>query len=183
MKQLSLVSVIVVIVLILDQFTKWLVASTMQVGQSIYPIPALDFFSITFVTNTGVAFGLFRDAGVIFAIVSIVVIVVVVRYLRHLPPGQWLMRVALSLVLAGAIGNLIDRLRQGYVIDFVAVAWWPKFNVADAAIVLGVGLLTLGMLLDSRRSSPHGETIHPGHDAWRAADSPPESRERRETRS
>jgi len=169
LKRFSLVVVIVVAILILDQFTKWLVASHMQVGESIYPIPALaDFFSITFVTNTGVAFGLFQNGGVLFTIVRIIVIAVIVRYLLHMPSGRWLVRAALSMILAGAIGNLIDQLRLGYVIDFVAVGWWPKFNVADSSIVVGTIALAISMLLEGR-PSPSRDTvsIHEGHEEAR----------------
>jgi signal peptidase II len=157
----------------LDQFTKWLVSSSLAIGESAYPIPALaPFVAITLVTNTGVAFGLFQNANTFFALVSMVVSSVVVRYLIGLPQERRLLRFALTLVLAGAIGNLIDRLRVGYVIDFVAIGDFAKFNVADSAISTGVVLLAIGLWLEGRpeASPPTPTTDAVDHETPRSSD-------------
>ena len=168
LKRFPLVSALVVIILMLDQLTKWLVSSHLAVGQSVYPFPGLaPFVAITYVTNTGVSFGLFQNANALFAGVSIVVSVVVVRYLLSLPKERRLVRLALALVLAGAVGNLIDRLRLGYVVDFVAVGGWPKFNVADGSIVVGVIVLALTMLLEGRQPPPQADKILEEHEETR----------------
>jgi signal peptidase II len=141
-----------VLVLIADQVTKYLVATQLEVGQSVDLIPWLaPIFSITHVTNTGVAFGMFQGLGSLFAIAHVVAAVAIIIYSRRLPPGQWVLRLALGLALGGAVGNLIDRVCQGYVVDFFDVNFWPLqdfpvWNVADNSIVVGVALL-IGSLL------------------------------------
>lgn len=137
-----------ILTLVVDQATKYLVVSNLALYESWAPIPALaGRIDIHYVTNTGAAFGLFQDGGLFFVIVAIVVSVFILLYHRHLPDGQWLIRLGLGLQLGGAVGNnLIDRLRWGHVIDFVDVHFWPVFNVADSAIVCGVALLAFLLL-------------------------------------
>lgn len=143
----------------LDQVTKWLVRQNLAVGEAWAPIPALSkIFTITHVQNTGVAFGQFSGLGWLFMLVNFVVIVGVLVYYPRIPTGQWLLRLAAALVLAGALGNVIDRLRttiqisqstgslwgalpQAYVTDFVDFKIWPVWNVADLCAVSGVALL------------------------------------------
>jgi signal peptidase II len=144
LKPLPLVPLIALVTLALDQLTKWLVATQLELGESVYPIPALSrLFSLTYVTNTGAAFGLLKEASVVFAFVAILVITIIVLYVRRVPADQHLVRVALGLQLGGALGNLIDRLRLGHVVDFIDLKFWPVFNVADSAIVIGVVLLAI----------------------------------------
>ena len=145
---------VAVVALALDQWTKYLVASNLELYESWAPFPALaNLFTIHHVTNTGAAFGLFRNGSLVFAVVAIVVSVVIVLYYRHLPDGQWLVRLSLGLQLAGALGNLIDRVRVGHVIDFLDVQVWPVFNLADASIVCGVILLAYLLLREERQES------------------------------
>lgn len=140
--------------LALDQFTKWLVVTSLALGESIYPLPALSrLFSLTYVTNTGAAFGLLKEAGVVFVFVAIVVITIIVLYMRRVPADQQLVRVALGLQLGGALGNLIDRLRLGHVVDFIDLKFWPVFNVADSAIVIGVALLAIAFWRQERAAA------------------------------
>ncbi len=154
MKRFPLVLIVIVVVLALDQITKAWVANNLAVGQYWYPIPALgELLAITHIHNTGLAFGLFQGAGDLFAIAIAVIAIVIARYLWTVRNQSLLLRVALALLLAGAVGNLIDRLRQGYVIDFVAVGSFARFNVADSAITIGVALLVIGTLVDHRRAS------------------------------
>ncbi len=128
---------IVVAVVAVDQFSKYLVASKMDVGQS---IPLIDnFLAITYVRNPGAAFGLFPYRTVFFIIVTLVVMGMIIYYYRVLPAGYTLLRLGLALQLGGALGNLIDRVRNVSVIDFIDIKFFPPiFNMADTAIVLGV---------------------------------------------
>ena len=151
MTRIPIVPLLAAATLALDQFTKWLVVSNLEVGQSVQPIPFLSgLFVFTYITNTGIAFGLFKEAGTFFVSLAVVVISVILLFLRSLPKDQWLARVALGLQLGGAFGNLFDRLRLGYVIDFIDFKFWPVFNVADSAIVVGVVTLAVSMWRDGR---------------------------------
>jgi signal peptidase II len=140
-----------------DQFSKYLVTSWLEEGQSWDMAPWLaPVFRITHVTNTGAVFGLFRGWGDIFIVITVVVILAIFLYSHNLPGGQWLMRMVLGLQLGGAVGNLVDRLRQGFVVDFIDLNFWPLhewpvFNLADASIVAGVALLALLMIWEERR--------------------------------
>lgn len=165
MKRIPLIPLLAIATLALDQLTKWLVVNTLEVNQSVYPIPALSgLFGFTHVTNTGVAFGLFKEAGTVFVFVVVVVISVIVLYLRNLPKDQQLVRFALGLQLGGSLGNLIDRLRVGHVVDFIDFKFAPIFNIADLAIVSGAVLLAIAMWREGRtspdpESSPGGEHL------------------------
>ena len=131
---------------ILDQGSKLAIAGSMQLYQSIQIMP---YFNLTYVHNTGAAFSFLSEAGGwqrwFFAGLALVISVVIAVWLARLKQHETLLAVALSLVLGGAIGNLIDRLAYGYVIDFLDVyyqTWhWPAFNIADSAITLGVILM------------------------------------------
>jgi signal peptidase II len=144
-----------------DQITKYLVVSNLGLYESWTPIPALKGrLDIHYVTNTGAAFGLFQNGGLFFVIVAVVVSLIILLYYRHLADGQWLIRLSLGLQLGGAVGNLIDRIRLGHVIDFIDVHFWPVFNVADSAIVVGVFLLAFLLLReDYAERDGKGETV------------------------
>ncbi|WP_020563187.1 signal peptidase II [Methylosarcina fibrata] len=131
---------------ILDQGTKLAVDGTMQLYQSIRILP---YFNLTYVHNTGAAFSFLSQAGGwqrwFFAGLAIAISIVITFWLARLQKHEVLLAAALSLILGGAVGNLIDRLVYGYVIDFLDVyyrGWhWPAFNIADSAITLGVALM------------------------------------------
>ena len=143
--------VIAAVALLIDQFTKYLAATYLATIVVWAPIPSLaHVFTFTYTTNTGVAFGLFKDLGPIFVGVAVVVIAAIVIYQREIPQEAWLVRVALGLQLGGAAGNLVDRLRVGHVIDFIHFHFWPVFNVADMSIVGGVILLAFTMLREGK---------------------------------
>ncbi|GAB6142110.1 signal peptidase II [Methylosoma difficile] len=135
---------------VLDQASKLAIDASMTLYQS---IPLLPSFNLTYVHNTGAAFSFLSEAGGwqrwFFSGLALVISVMIAVWLTRLQKHETLLAAALSLVLGGAIGNLIDRLAYGYVIDFLDVyvgSWhWPAFNIADSAITLGVAL----MLLDS----------------------------------
>lgn len=133
-------------VILLDQATKYLADSLLTWGQ---PVPVLPFFNLTLLYNTGAAFSFLSDAGGwqrwFFILLALGVSAVLVHWLRRLPREQLRMAVALSLILGGAIGNVIDRIWFGHVIDFIQLYYrdwyWPAFNVADSAITIGAVLL------------------------------------------
>ena len=108
-------------------------------GHSVPVIPSI--LHLTHVQNTGAAFGLFQGYPQTFAVLAVVVAVWVVVELTRKRPRPWPADTGLLLILGGSLGNLIDRLRFGYVIDFIDVRVWPVFNIADSAITIGVGLL------------------------------------------
>jgi signal peptidase II len=159
---------IAALVLIADQLSKHWVVTQLPEGQSWYVTSWLaPVLKLTHVTNTGVAFGLFPNLGILFVIVRLVVVVLIVIYERRLPPDQWLIRAALGLPLGGAIGNLIDRVRLGSVVDFIDLNFWPfetfaVFNLADASIVVGVIVLLLLMLLEERQGQTTRHTVEGG---------------------
>jgi len=150
--------IIAALTLVVDQYTKYLAATYLATIVVWAPIPSLaHIFTFTYTTNTGVAFGLFKDLGPIFVGVAVVVIAAIVVYQREVPQEAWLVRVALGLQLGGAAGNLVDRLRVGHVTDFIHFHFWPVFNVADMSIVGGVILLAFTMLREGKepaRSAP-----------------------------
>lgn len=120
-----------------DQFTKALIVGFLRLGES---WPDTGFFRLTYARNTGTAFGLFQDQAMILTIVSFVAVAAIIWFYRNAMTSP-LLRAALGLQLGGAFGNLIDRLRLGYVVDFVDVGPWPIFNVADSSIVIGIAVL------------------------------------------
>ncbi len=141
------------VVVVADQMTKLWVDHLMSLYQSIAIVP--NFVHLTYVRNTGAAFGFGAGARSslrisFFILVSTVAIGCIFYLLKNLRSEQTSLTVSLSLILGGAIGNLIDRLRLGEVIDFIDLHWydihWPAFNIADSAITLGVCLLLIEML-------------------------------------
>ena len=135
-------------VIVLDQVTKAVVRQELRLYETHEIIPGLA--SLVHGRNVGMAFGVFSGGGlpaqaVVLAILSGVVLLVVLAHWRRLAEGPILLRLALALIAGGAIGNLIDRVRLGYVTDFVHLYWrehqWPDFNLADSAISIGIVLL------------------------------------------
>jgi signal peptidase II len=140
-------------VVVLDQMVKAIVRREIALNESITVIPG--FFDLTRVHNTGTAFGFmnatdFPFKTVILACVAIGALAALAMYAATLPANQWLARIGLALILGGAAGNLIDRITEGYVVDFVDLYWsgWHfwAFNVADASITIGVALMILDLL-------------------------------------
>ena len=127
----------------LDQLTKWLVTSNMVRSQS---IPEEGFFRITYVWNTGSAFGLFTGHGEALTVVSLVAVALLVFFYRHAGRESVIVRVAIGMQLGGALGNIVDRFRLGHVTDFIDVGPWPIFNIADSAIVIGMAMMVLYFL-------------------------------------
>ena len=126
-------------ILIIDQLTKFIIAATFVPSESHPVLPPI--LHLTYVQNTGAAFGMLKGQQLIFIILSLVVIGWVGRELILHPRRSRIMQWGCALLLGGAAGNLIDRLRLGYVIDFLDFRIWPVFNVGDSAITIGVVLL------------------------------------------
>lgn len=150
--------VVALSVILLDQASKLFIQATIPLGHSIPVIP--DLFAIVHVLNPGAAFGLlaarssaFRNP--FFVGISILAIGFIIYYRHRGLRSHSLASIALSLILGGALGNLVDRLRLGMVVDFLDVHYfqyhWPAFNVADSAITIGVSLMLLEMILDEKR--------------------------------
>lgn len=126
----------------LDQLTKALIVQNIPLYGSWTLFPALaPLFRFTFITNTGAAFGMFPQLGGVFMIIALVVIAGIILFYHHLPTGNLWVRLCLGLQLGGALGNLVDRIARGYVVDFVDIGFWPIFNLADVSILLGVIIL------------------------------------------
>jgi len=123
-----------------DQIVKAIVVQRLYLHDSIVVIP--DFLSITRIHNNGIAFGLFQDRiPEVFMIVTMLSMLAVLYFYLTVTPRGALLSIGCSLILGGALGNLIDRFRLGYVIDFINFSFWPTFNVADSAVSVGVALL------------------------------------------
>jgi signal peptidase II len=141
----------------LDQITKFLVVKSLPLGAQIPIIPG--FFNLVHIRNRGAAFGLLANLSPhfawIFFIITTLAVLVVVSYLWwRLPAGQGTAALGYSLIITGALGNLIDRVRLGEVIDFLDFYWgrqhWPAFNVADSLVCLGAGLLVWVILTEEK---------------------------------
>lgn len=132
------------LVVIIDRLAKFLVYNNLFEGQSIGVIPRI--FHITLVLNTGAAFGLFKDGNQFFILTSIVIIFLIFIYVFLSGCKDLIVLSALGLVLGGAVGNLIDRVTFGYIVDFLDFRFWPVFNIADSAITTGAGLLIIRLL-------------------------------------
>ena len=144
--------VIMGLVLLADQLTKYLVETRIPLYGVWAPIPALEgIFRIVHTTNTGAVFGLFQGTGMFFAALAVVVAGALVYFNLTLPGNQWAIRVALGLQLGGALGNFIDRLRQGHVTDFIDTGPWYIWNLADLAITSGVVLFAFAYWREIRR--------------------------------
>lgn len=141
-------------VMLLDQVTKQLIVKNLGWFDV---LPVIPHFNLVHMRNTGAAFSILSDAPPIFFILlGVVVSGGILWWLRRNPQGQTLVAVALSLILGGALGNVIDRATRGFVVDFLDFYWngwhFAAFNVADSAITVGAGLLILDMFFEGRRA-------------------------------
>ena len=148
-------SIVLIALLIvgLDQWTKWLVRVNIPAGGTWLP-ESLEWLSpyarIVHWYNTGAAFGLFKEGGMVFTVLAFIVIGAILYYYPQVERSDWPLRLAMSMQLGGAIGNLIDRLMIGHVTDFISVGTFPVFNIADASISLGCVVLLLGVWWNER---------------------------------
>lgn len=150
MRGSSRVLITAIAVVVLDQWSKWLAFSRITPGESINVLPGISFGHTE---NEGVAFGLFAGRPLlVYLLMAVATVVLIGFYLRHRDrPGLWL---ATGLLLGGAIGNALDRIRSGYVRDFIELPNFPSFNIADIAITFGVLILVLTI---EKGSGPAGD--------------------------
>jgi len=138
-------------VIVVDQISKYFISHFLFYQQQLTVLP---FFKLVLWHNQGAAFSFLQQSGVValwlFAIVALVVSAVIVFYLIRLPANKLWLTIALALILGGALGNLIDRMVHGYVIDFLFFQYkgfsWPAFNLADSAVVVGAGMIIIELL-------------------------------------
>ncbi|MBP2639943.1 MAG: Lipoprotein signal peptidase [Firmicutes bacterium] len=137
------------IVIGIDRLSKYYVETHMSLGMSIPVIR--DLFHITYIINPGAAFGILEYQTGFFIVVSVVMIAAAIWYVPRIPARYRLLRFGIGIQAGGAIGNLIDRIRYGGVVDFLDFRIWPVFNVADMAIVGGVGCILVTLLYVMRK--------------------------------
>ena len=151
-----------------DQYTKYLVKTTLPLYRSVEVIPG--FFNLTHVRNPGGAFGIFWGkrggwGSFFFVGISVLAIGAIVAFFRKIKDEDMILALSFSLILAGALGNLIDRFRYGEVIDFLELYYrsfhWPAFNIADTAICVGIGLMALQLLIHDQKKAPRSKSQVP----------------------
>jgi signal peptidase II len=158
---------VAIVVVIGDQLIKYLVSLKLKFQPPVEVLPVLE---LVYAENTGAAFSFLHDAGGwqrwLFTGIALIVGLGIAIWMARVKSNQRLLLSSLALVLGGAIGNLIDRVRFGYVIDFIAVHWdhhyFPAFNIADSAITIGAGLMLLDMVLNPNHHSTEKPALEKG---------------------
>ena len=140
-KTYTLIFLISAAIFFIDQVTKLFIISRFEVNDSVPIIK--NFFHLTFVTNTGSAFGMLKDSALLLIFFSIVVLFSAIYYSRKITEKEKWMQVALGLLIGGTLGNLLDRFIYGYVIDFLDFRIWPVFNIADSSITISAAILIM----------------------------------------
>ena len=152
LKAYSFLLPIAITLVVLDQWTKTLVRINLEFNEMWMPIEWLaPYVRVVNWHNTGAAFGIFQGMNGIFMGLAFLIIIMILFYFPQIPISDIYFRLALSLQMAGAMGNLIDRLYRGFVTDFISVGKFPVFNVADSCITMGVVVLLLGMWVEERK--------------------------------
>ncbi|MCB4791100.1 MAG: signal peptidase II [Elusimicrobia bacterium] len=141
----------ILLIVLFDQVTKYLVRKNLFLGQA---VPVTSFFQVSYYTNTGIAFGMFKGANTVFTVLTIIFFIVFVVYFKKYEHTfSKIQRVSFILILSGALGNLLDRLVHGSVIDFlefhIKSHYWPAFNVSDSCVTIGGVLLFWSILTGS----------------------------------
>jgi signal peptidase II len=146
---------IAAVIIALDQWTKWLVRTNIPAGQSWLPDSLLwlsPYARIVHWYNRGAAFGIFQEGSMVFTVLAFIVSAAIIYYYPQVSSTDWPLRLAMSMQLGGAIGNLIDRLTIGHVTDFISVGTFPVFNIADSSISVGCVVLLLGVWWQERNA-------------------------------
>jgi signal peptidase II len=145
----AILLVTALVILVADQLTKALVVANLVPGQQVRILG--DLVQIWHAQNRGAAFSLFQGGSIVFLVVSVLSLGMVAYFHRSLRDRTWWVHLVLGIILGGTLGNFVDRLRQGYVTDWISIGIgdtrWPTFNVADSSIVVGIGALVLYLLL------------------------------------
>jgi len=161
------------VLVLLDQWTKSLVRANLAISEIYRPdLWISQYIRIVHWTNYGAAFGIFQNLSTVFAVLSIAVRLLIIYYFPQTPRQDFFVRLALGILLGGAVGNLIDRITRGYVTDFVSVMSFPVFNVADASISTGVVVLFIGMWLQDRQKARQ-EAVLQASEGAQVAEEPP----------
>jgi signal peptidase II len=149
------------VIVILDQITKAWIRQNLMIGEVYRPELWLSNYArLIYWKNTGAAFGIFQNLGGVFMVLSIIVAGIILFYYPQIPRRDWLIRLSMALLLGGAVGNLIDRLTLGHVVDFISVGNFPVFNIADASISTGVVVLFIGMWVQERRKKIEHDNLN-----------------------
>lgn len=150
-----LFSLVTLLVIVLDRVTKAIVTAKLALNESLPVIP--DIFHLTLLYNRGAAFGILQNSTVFFVIISLLSICLILFYacFRSAEIKSLALRLSLAFILAGAFGNLIDRIKFGYVIDFLDFRIWPVFNVADSFITIGIIILIFQIFIPRKKNVPH----------------------------
>lgn len=151
------------IIAFMDQFTKTLIIRNMVPGENLSVIPG--FFNLTYLRNTGAVWGILQDKNEWLIILSLLVLVIIIIFYRWLTDNRCIFRIAIGCMLGGITGNLIDRIKFGWVTDFLDFYWlnhhWPAFNLADSSICVGVIIyLVSSIWFSAAASSDHGSTTN-----------------------
>ena len=158
-KNYAVLLLVVSLIIAMDQWTKSIVRQQLEFGEVWAPwdwiVPYARFVHWR---NTGVAFGLFQNQNLLFAVLSFIISLIIFIFFNKLTENIWLLKLALCMQLGGSVGNLIDRLTIGYVTDFISVGNFPVFNMADASITIGVTLMVLGIWIQERQESREEKT-------------------------
>jgi len=128
---------------IIDQIFKYMVNINMSLGQS-YPL-IKDFLAITYVKNTGIAFGLFKNNNLFMILVISLIIIILLYFYNKEKNKVFSLKIAITMLISGVVGNLIDRIYYGFIVDYIDFSFWPAFNLADSLIV--IGSITLAVYL------------------------------------
>ncbi len=153
------------LIILLDQWTKGLVRANLAMGEIWSPWSWLSPYArVVHWYNTGVAFGMFQDHGVLFTILNSFIAGFILIFFPRLSENDWFLKVALSMQFGGAVGNLIDRMTIGHVTDFVSIGNFAVFNVADASVTVGVAVMIIGLWIQEKREkerkAPMDENQH-----------------------
>lgn len=135
-------------VIVVDQLTKYVIQQNMQLGASIPVLPGV--FHITYILNPGAAFGIMEHKTLFFILIAVVLLGGILYMFPKIPREYKLLRGGIGLMAGGAVGNVIDRARTGYVVDFFDFRIWPIFNVADIAIVIGVSFIIYTLIFNPK---------------------------------
>ena len=145
---------IALVVIALDQLTKRAVQQNLALGESLLVFPPWEFVRIVHWVNTGAAFGMFQGGNAVLIGLTVAITLAILIYYQTLPEDHLFQRICLALMVGGSIGNLIDRLTLGYVVDFVAVGRFPVFNLADSCVTVSVFLLLISTIIEERKAQP-----------------------------
>ena len=139
--------VLTIVVIICDQLTKYVVRETIPLYETFIEVGV---FSIVHGQNTGSAFGLFAGFTNYLIVASLIGLALILYFFVKQASANLFVRIAVGLIVGGAVGNLIDRVKDGFVVDFISVGWWPAFNVADSAISIGMTVMVLFMIFGNK---------------------------------